>query len=96
MKQGRPGQPEGDDETDLARFLLGRWPAELCKLVEQLPEQEDEESGARPSQALAWAGRHTHAQSCGDPCGNYDKKERRYRTTMRRAQRRRKQTATLM
>jgi hypothetical protein len=62
MKQGQPGQPEGDDETDLARFLLGRWPADLCKLVEQLPEQEDEESGVRPAQALAWAGRHTHTK----------------------------------
>jgi len=62
IRQGRTGQPEGDDETDLARFLLGRWPAELCKLVEQLPEQQDEESGARPSQALAWAGRHTHTK----------------------------------
>jgi hypothetical protein len=62
IKQGSSGQTEDDDETDLARFLLGRWPAELCKLVEQLPEQEDEEFGARPSQALAWAGRHTHTK----------------------------------
>ena len=50
----------GDDSSTeaAANFATGWWPQEIFDLLTGLEEPTGEAEGGRPSQALAWAGRH--------------------------------------